>query len=188
MALSLSQARADAVLALPRVAPRLAILCAIAAGTGWLANRVRAEPIKLTSYAAPTQCSEAASSSTASVLSAQSVSALCGRNNVLFADARDEAQFEQGHVTGAIHLACTSSRGDVGQLLAQLEGKDTLVVYGKSTKEARQVADGLLRQTKRRDLSVIVLDGGFAAWRDTGLACSSGACDHCESSSVNAHR
>jgi rhodanese-related sulfurtransferase len=120
-------------------------------------------------------------------MSAGAVSSLCGRDDVLFADARGESEFELGHVTGALHLACSSSRGDVGQLLGQLGGKHTLVVYGKSTDEARQVADGILRQTKRRDLAVIVLDGGFAAWRDTGLACSSGACENCNVSSSNAH-
>jgi rhodanese-related sulfurtransferase len=120
-------------------------------------------------------------------MGAQAVSALCGRDDVLFADARDEQAFEEGHVTGAVHLACTASRGDVGQLLDQLAGKRTLVVYGKSTNEARQVADGILRQTKRRDLAVIVLVGGFAAWRDSGLACSSGACDNCASSSSHAN-
>lgn len=168
-------------------APRALLLLAIAAVSGWFTNRLRAEPISLRKYEAPTQCSEAAASPTSSVMSAQAVSTLCGRDDVLFADARDEVQFEQGHVTGAVHLACSSSRGDVGQLLGQLGGKRTLVVYGKSTEEARQVADGILRQTKRRDLGVIVLDGGFAAWRDTGLACSSGACENCNNSSSNAH-
>ena len=81
----------------------------------------------------------------------------------------------RGHVTGAVHIACTSSRGDVGQLLSQLAGKSTLVVYGKSTDEARQVADGILQQTKRRDLTVIVSMTRLGAWRDSGLACSSGA-------------
>ena len=169
------------------VALRALVLGVLAIAAGWLTNRLRAEPIALANYAAPTECSEASETPTASVMSAQAVSSLCGRDDVLFADARDEAQFEEGHVTGAVHLACTSSRGDVGQLFGQLGGKHTLVVYGRSTEEARQVADGLLRQTKRRDLAIIVLDGGFAAWRDTGLACSSGACDNCNTSSTNAH-
>ncbi len=180
------QARIEFTKAARAAALRALVLCAIAGASGWLANRLRAEPIAL-AYAAPTQCSQASSTPTASIMSAQAVSSLCGRDDVLFADARDETQFEQGHVTGAVHLACTASRGDVGQLFGLLGAKRTLVVYGNSTEEARQVADGLLRQTKRRDLSVIVLDGGFAAWRDTGLACSSGACDNCNSSSTNAH-
>ena len=187
MTLSESRTRRGVFVAIPKVALRATVLSALAAGSGWFANRLRAEPIHLANYAAPTQCSEASSTPTASILSAQSVSALCGRDDVLFADARDESQFELGHVTGAVHLACTSSRGDVGQLLVQLSEKHTLVVYGRSTDEAQKVADGILRQTKRRDLAVIVLDGGFAAWRDTGLACSSGACDNCSSSSSNAH-
>ena len=171
--------------ALP-AALRLFVLCVAAVSVGWFANRLRNEPIRLTGYETPTQCSEASASPSSSVMTAQEVSALCGRDDVLFADARDEKQFEEGHVTGAIHLSCTASRGDVGQLMTQLSGKHQLVVYGQSTAEARQVADGLLRQTKRRDLDVIVLDGGFAAWRDTGLACSSGACDHCSESSSHA--
>jgi rhodanese-related sulfurtransferase len=152
-----------------------------------VANRVRSEPLSLKAYEPPTQCSEASETRAAGVLPAHSVSTLCGRDDVLFADARDEAQFELGHVTGATHLACTASRGDVGQLFDQLKGKHTLVVYGNSTDEAKLVADGLLRQTKRHDLSVIVLVGGFAAWRDSGLACSSGTCEKCNESTNSAN-
>lgn len=150
---------------------------------GLVANRFRREPLELKAYTPPTQCSEASETTTASVLSAQAVSGLCGRDDVLFADARDEDQFALGHVTGAIHLPCTSSRGDVGQLFGQLQGKHTLVVYGNATDEAKLVADGLLRQTKRRDLAIIVLQGGFSAWRDSGLACSSGTCESCNEAS-----
>lgn len=169
------------------IAVRAFIICLVASAAGWGVNRLRPQPIPLHEYAAPTECSEASESPTSSVMSAQAVSALCGRDDVLFADARDEHAFEEGHVTGSVHLACTSSRGDVGQLLAQLGAKRTLVVYGNTTEEARQVADAILRHTKRRDLTVIVLDGGFGAWRDSGLACSSGACDTCASSSGHAH-
>ena len=161
---------------------RAAAIAAVAIAAGWVGNHFRQQPLEIKAYRPPTECSEASESATSSVMSAKAVSALCGRDDVLFADARDEAQFELGHVTGAMHLACTSSRGDVGQLLNQVKDKHTLVVYGNSTDEARRVADGLLRQTKRRDLAVIVLEGGFAAWRDTGLACSSGACENCNES------
>ncbi len=146
---------------------------------GLVANSLRHTPLALQAYSPPTECSEASDVPVASVLGAQAVSALCGRDDVLFADARTEQDYALGHVTGATHLACSSSRGDVGHLLGQLQGKRTLVVYGNTTDEARLVADGLLRQTKRRDLSVIVLQGGFAAWRDSGLACSSGTCENC---------
>jgi len=187
--MSETQSETHRPVALPfaQIALRAVVISVVSVASGWYLNQLRPHPLALQKYAAPTECAEASLAPSSSVLSAQAVSSLCGRDDVLFADARDEVQYEQGHVTGAVHLACTSSRGDVGQLLGQLGGKRTLVVYGKSTDEARQVADGILRQTKRRDLGVIVLDGGFAAWRDTGLACSSGACENCESSSGNAH-
>lgn len=168
---------------LGQVLSRAALLAALAVIGGLVANRIRREPIRLQAYTPPTQCSEASETPTASELTAQAVSALCGRDDVLFADARNEDQFALGHVTGATHLACSSSRGEIGQLLTQLRGKRTLVVYGNSTEEARLVANGLLRQTQRRDLAVIVLQGGFAAWRDSGLACSSGTCENCNESS-----
>jgi rhodanese-related sulfurtransferase len=177
---STSQSPTDRRFALlGQVAWRGAVLAFVAMLGALGANRFRREPLELKAYSPPTQCSEASETPTASVLSAQAVSGLCGRDDVLFADARDEDQFAMGHVTGATHLPCTSSRGNVGQLFGQLQGKRTLVVYGNSTDEARQVADGLLRQTKRRDLAIIVLQGGFSAWRDSGLACSSGACESC---------
>ena len=166
---------------------RAATITAVAVSAGWVGNHFRHPPLEIKAYKPPTECSEASESPTSSVMSAKAVSSLCGRDDVLFSDARDEAQYELGHVTGALHLACTSSRGDVGQLLNQVKDKRTLVVYGNSTDEARRVADGLLRQTKRRDLAVIVLEGGFAAWRDTGLACSSGPCENCNESISSAH-
>ena len=91
-------------------APRALLLFAIAAVSGWFTNRLRAEPISLRRYEAPTQCSEAATTPTSSVMSAGAVSSLCGRDDVLFADARDEAQFEQGHWAEAERLARRAGR------------------------------------------------------------------------------
>lgn len=165
------------------VTRRLLVLLSIALVSAFVANRLRRAPLPLTAYNPPTQCAEAHVAPAASILSAQATSSLCGRGDVLFADARSEEEFAQGHVTGAAHLACSSSRGDIGQLFENLRDKRTLVVYGNSTEDARRVADGLIRQTPRRDLSIIVLDGGFSAWRDSGLACSSGPCEGCNESS-----
>ena len=183
---SLQQVTTRSIAASAPLLWRAAVIAVSAMLAGWITNRLRREPIELRAYEPPTQCSEAAEAATATVLNAQAISHMCGRDDVVFADARNEADFELGHVTGAVHLACTSSRGDVGQLLGQLRNKRTLVVYGNSTQEARLVADGLLRQTKRHDLAVIVLEGGFAAWRDSGQACSSGACEKCNESSSSA--
>ena len=48
------------------------------------------------------------------------------------------------------------------------------MVYGDSTEEALPVAEELRRRGDRPGLRVAVLAGGFPAWSQAGLACSSG--------------
>ncbi len=85
----------------------------------------------------------------------------------------------RGHVAGAVHLPCASSRIAANAALDRLVGKETLVVYGDSTEEAMPVAEELRRRGERPGLRVAVLAGGFPAWSQAGLACSSGPCADC---------
>ena len=164
---------------------RLAVLLAGGAALGLLINLAHPRAVRFASFAPPRVCSaggEQAGATTppaVELLSLAQVASLCGDPRALVADARTAARFAEGHVAGAIHLPCASSRIAASAALDRLVGKETLVVYGDSTEEALPVAEELRRRGDRPGLRVAVLAGGFPAWSQAGLACSSGPCADC---------
>jgi 3-mercaptopyruvate sulfurtransferase SseA len=165
---------------LPGVGVRALALLAAGAALGFVTNAVRANGIALTRYEAPRSCSGTApEGKPVQVVPASTVSGLCGVSNVVFADVRSPERFAEGHVAGAIHITCTASAAAARDTIAAVRGKNVLVVYGEGVDDARPVAEGLLARAGRSDLQVMVLDGGFGAWSNSGLACSSGPCDDC---------
>jgi rhodanese-related sulfurtransferase len=164
---------------------RVAILIGCGAALGLLVNLAHPRAVRLTSFAAPSSCvSPAAHTGVAAqpaveILSLSQVASLCGDPRALVADARSAERFAEGHVTGAIHLSCASSRGAASAALDMLAGKETLVVYGDGTDDALPVAEEMRRRGERPGLRVAVLAGGFPAWSQAGLACSSGPCADC---------
>jgi 3-mercaptopyruvate sulfurtransferase SseA len=168
---------------------RAGLLLAAGALLGLAINVVHPHRVRLASYSPPTACAApaagasgptaTATAAAVEVLTLAQVASLCGDPRALVADARSAARFAEGHITGAIHLPCASSRTAASAALDQLSGKETLVVYGDATADAMPVADELRRRSDRGGLRVAVLDGGFAAWSRAGLACSSGPCAGC---------
>ena len=163
-------------------------LCLLLAGAarGLAVNAARPDGVRFTKFAPPNSCGAEASVATATapvgVLRPAAAVALCNDADTLLADVRPPAEFAEGHVTGAIHLPCTSSDSAANAALARLAGRHTLVVYGDGTADARLVAEELARRAARAgrsDLRVLVIEGGFEAWNRAGLACSSGPCPEC---------
>jgi rhodanese-related sulfurtransferase len=159
-------------------------LCLLLAGSalGLAVNAARPDGVRFTKFAPPNSCgAEAASSAGApvGVLRPTDAVALCSDADTLLADVRPPAEFAEGHVTGAIHLPCTSSGTAASAAVDRLAGRHTLIVYGDGTEDARLVAEELRRRAGRADLRVLVIEGGFAAWNRAGLACSSGPCPEC---------
>ncbi len=113
------------------------------------------------------------------VLEPNETAQLCGDSRVLIADARPAAKFAEGHVAGAIHLPCAASGEAADEAMSHLHGKHTLIVYGDTTDEAEPVAEELKRRAAA-PLRIVVLKGGFPAWNQAGLACSSGPCAGCK--------
>jgi rhodanese-related sulfurtransferase len=116
---------------------------------------------------------------TVDVLSLAEVAKLCAEPRALIVDARDASAFAEGHVAGAIHLPCASSRGAASAAMDLLAGKDILIVYGDGTDDAKPVAAEMLNRGSRRDIRYAVLAGGFRAWNRGGFACASGPCPDC---------
>jgi rhodanese-related sulfurtransferase len=159
---------------------RTAVLLGAGAALGLGANAVRPHSFTPTRFVAATTCSDPAAAKPAPIRELPPAEAVrvCGDKGVLVADVRAAERFAQGHVAGAVHLPCAASGDVLERALEAAAGKHTLVVYGDGTRDARAVAEAL-RPKLPRNLELIVLAGGFAAWNAEGLACSSGPCPDC---------
>jgi 3-mercaptopyruvate sulfurtransferase SseA len=158
---------------------RTAILLVIGAAVGLAANAVRSDGVSLRGYSPPVSCEGPQGHPSVEVLPPDRAVHLCGDPAVLVTDARPPRRFAEGHVAGAIHLPCAAPQAEASTVVSRLSNKNTLIVYGDTTEEARPVAEDLRRRIGRPDLKVVVLEGGFPAWNKAGLACSSGPCPEC---------
>jgi 3-mercaptopyruvate sulfurtransferase SseA len=157
---------------------RALVLLLVGGGLGLAANAVRSDGVALRGYQPPVSCS-AGHAPAIEVLPPARAAGLCGDPTVLIADARPPERFAAGHVAEAVHLPCASSSARVSSVMAGIAAMRTVIVYGDSTAEARPVAEDLRRRVGRPDLRVVVLEGGFPAWSQAGLACVSGPCGAC---------
>jgi rhodanese-related sulfurtransferase len=166
-------------------------VCLLAAGSalGFAVNAARPDGVRFTKFEAPNSCGAGRTAGAASasapdvapveVLPPGQAVTLCGDPQTLLADVRPAEEFAQGHVTGAIHLPCAASGSAASAAVDQLAGRRTLIVYGDGTADAKPVAEEMRRRAARRDLRVVVIEGGFSSWSQAGLACSSGPCLDC---------
>lgn len=171
-------ARLSAMLA---IVTRTSALLLMGAALGLAANALRRDGVSLRGYSPPASCQGGHEGQPAvEVLPPDRAVQLCGDRGVLVADTRPPQRFAEGHISDAVHLPCAAPSADATTVIAHLHDRHTLIVYGDSTAEARPVAEDLRRRIGRADLRVIVLDGGFPAWSQAGLACSSGPCPECK--------
>src|SRR4029077_13154365 len=134
---------------------------------GFAVNLAHPRRVRFGSFSAPTACGLGSSGAvggtpapSVELLSLAQVASLCADPRALVADARSAQRFAEGHITGAIHLPCASSRVAASAALDQLAGKETLVVYGDATADAIPVAEELRRLSGRSgaaELRVAVL-------------------------------
>jgi rhodanese-related sulfurtransferase len=162
------------------VGTRVTLLVAVSVPAGITLNRIHPQGVPFAKYVPPTMCSASqdASAAIAELVPAEAAK-LCGAANTLVADVRSAEEFAKGHIAGAVHIPCSGTTADVERVRARLLGKERLVVYGGSDEQSRQVAADLSRRMQRTELHVAVILGGWSAWFDAGLACSSGPCDEC---------
>lgn len=165
---------------------RVALLLGLGGALGLVVNAIRPDGVPLRSVvAAPTSCSanpgvtEGSGVPLVEVLPPVEAVRLCGDPQTLIADVRDAGMFARGHVSDAIHLPCAAPSNVASAAIRLLAGRRTLIVYGNGTDDAKLVADELRARVARADLKVVVIAGGFAAWDQSGLACSSGPCPDC---------
>jgi rhodanese-related sulfurtransferase len=166
---------------------RAAMLLVLAAGLGAVVNGLRGDGLRPGQFQVATTCG--AGGATAPVAGGQTPPVteihawdavrLCGDPGVMVADVRTSERFAAGHVADAVHLPCASSATAASGALSLLARRHTVVVYGDTTADAREVAEAL-RPRLGDGGKVLVLAGGFGAWERAGLACSSGPCPECQ--------
>jgi len=168
---------------MPGVLVRAAFLLLAGSLGGAAINAVRPDGVGVRGFVASSTCGAGPERVGPRVLGPNAALTLCGDPGVLVADVRSAARFAEGHVAGAIHLPCRASGDALGGALAKLAGKHTVIVYGDSTDEARPVAASLAQRLDPGAAvppDIVVLEGGFRAWDQAGLACSSGPCPECQ--------
>ena len=155
---------------------RAALLVIAGAIAGITVNSIRGNGVPLFHYQAPTQCTGEGGEATE--VDPAHVASLCGRSDVIVADARPAARYAEGHIAGAVHLPCDADGRSLSDALGRFSGASMIVVYGEGTEDARAVAASLLRRNPH-GARVAILRGGFAAWSAGARACESGPCEEC---------
>lgn len=162
---------------------RAALLVALGALASVAVNVTRPDGLAVSSFLAPAACSvgddQPGEGPEVRLASQREATALCAEPGTLIADVRSARAFAEGHVAGAIHLPCNASERTASAAEHGLSGKRLLLVYGDGTEDALPVSEQMRRRLGRADLTIRVLDGGFAAWSAAGLACTSGECPAC---------
>lgn len=161
---------------------RALLLVAAGALVGVALNALRPDGLAVASFAPPATCSAeevGGAGPEVQLVSQGEATALCAESSTLIADVRPAQAFAEGHVAGAIHLPCSAPNQVAEAAEHGLSGKRMLLVYGDSSADAFPVAEQMRRRLGRADLTIRVLEGGFSAWSDAGLACTSGECPAC---------
>jgi rhodanese-related sulfurtransferase len=108
-------------------------------------------------------------------ISVEEAAPLCVACTALFVDARSAAEYEKGHIQGALHLPPDKGPEPV---LWRLGAYSTVIVYDRepTCALADQVAKTILEAGAR---DVRVLTGAWPAWTAAGAPDASGACASC---------
>ncbi len=168
---------------LSELAVRGVAIVIVGGALGVAINAVRADGVPLGRYSPPAMCTGVVPTPTVepTVMAPPDVAPLCGLADTVIIDTRSELAYTEGHAVGAVHLPCTAPSGAASRALDLIGTRSTAVIYGDSTEDALDVASGLLAKADRLELSVVVVEGGFAAWKQANQPCASGPCDRCES-------
>lgn len=113
-------------------------------------------------------------------ISQDEASRLLGDQTGVFADARSETEYNQGHIAGAVHVPTDSAGVASAAMVASLRSAQTVIVYCDTTggcSQSSRLAHLLLR-TGLED--VRVLEGGMPEWMSRGLPAEAGACRTCK--------
>jgi rhodanese-related sulfurtransferase len=165
-----------------RLAFQASILCVTGAALGLAGNAFTPKPARLSE---PVVAAALASAGMCTLpgglapavprISVEEAAPLCVACSALFVDARSAAEFEKGHIQGALHLPPDAGPEPV---LWRLGSYSTVIVYDRdpTCALADQVAKKLVDAGAR---DVRVLTGAWPAWTAAGAPEASGTCAAC---------
>ncbi|HET9599187.1 MAG TPA: rhodanese-like domain-containing protein [Anaeromyxobacteraceae bacterium] len=165
-----------------RLVLQASLLCAAGAAVGLGGNALTPKPARLSQ---PVLSAAQASAGMCQLpggltpavprISVEEAAPLCVACSALFVDARSPAEFEKGHIQGALHLSPDQGPEPV---LWRLGAYSTVIVYDRepTCALADEVAKKLLDAGAR---DVRVLTGAWPAWTAAGAPEASGACASC---------
>ena len=89
---------------------------------------------------------------------------LDGGESLTIIDVREESEWDQGHVPGAIHLGKGIIERDIERMFPDPDAE--LILYCGGGFRSALAADNLTRMGYRNAIS---MDGGMRGWREAGL-------------------
>ncbi len=153
-----------------RLIVRSALLVVLGSAVGLVINAVRTQGVDLFSYQPPSKKTVATSGRQANPISQIDLTTalkLQKTPGVLFVDARPKAEFETGHIPGAINIPAKSFEDVAPGLKESLVKADKVVTYCSDVgcDEALEVAEMLHELLNR---SILVFADGMREYQNRG--------------------
>lgn len=141
----------------------LLILSALAATVSYAS---RDHGLYLFSGSASSQEIAAATKTGPVLLTFEEASEMFGKANVLFVDARDNLDYDMGHIPGAVSIPLHEAQSDPG-MVESLPREKRLIVYCSDVfcKKAEKLVAILMERTYSAD----IFPDGYLAWEENGL-------------------
>jgi len=110
-------------------------------------------------------CSNGAESDQAQTIAPKEAAALYAEKKAVIIDVREDGEWKEGHIPGAIHIPLSQLEGRMGELKAYQNAP--IITQCRSGKRSAQAQQQLLA---KGFTNVYSLSGGLNAWAAEGLA------------------
>jgi len=144
----------------------VALIIAAAVVLGLLQNSLLAQPLSLTG-------ATESSATSAPLKTPQDVRNALTREGAVLIDSRETAQYETGHLKGALSVPFSEREKRYEELLRTVPSSTRLIVYCDQGCDTAPRLASWLRTKGWSD--VAVFPGGYSAWLGAGLPVSKGA-------------
>ena len=149
----------------PRTLLQSVLVVVLAVGLSLAFNANRQDSLPLTkSQDTPVQTADGE-------ISLAEAEALFQGGQALFADARDELTYAEGHITGAVSLPVENFDSDYPRVEAAVAGK-TVITYCDG--EHCRLSHDLAAQLRAKGIDARVLGNGWSLWLNATLPVTSG--------------